>query len=349
MGDGCGMKQNRRLKIIAGALTGCVLGGILFGYDILSGAGRGAYETNAAQISPQEDSAEESEIPAAVSSEPAKKDETVVLTEELQNSVVPDPAALKNSIASPYAVLVRVGDGKILFEKNAGERIYPASMTKIMTVLLAIEESPNLTDHITVTQTIFDRMLNEDASMAGFLPGESVSVEDLLYGALLPSGAECCAALAERLQGTEEAFAEQMNLRAAALGLSGTHFTNTTGLHDPQHYSTARDIAALLCAALKNETFRRIFTTDEYTSSPTNLHPQGLSFESTMFYCLNSAQAGKATILGGKVGFTDQAGLCLASLAVQNGTEYVLVTAGVNNLYRGEIHDAVAVYSSLCG
>lgn len=344
------MKQNRRLKIAAGALTGCVLAGIFFGYDMLSGRGSPgrAYETNAAQVSPQADSVS-AQAESAAASSVQKKDETVLLTEELQNSVVPDPEKLKSSIASPYAVLVRVSDRKILFEKNAWVRIYPASMTKIMTVLLAAEEAPNLTDHITVTQSIFDRMLNEDASMAGFLPGESVSVTDLLYGALLPSGAECCAALAERLQGTEEAFAEQMNLRAADFGLTGTHFTNTTGLHDPEHYSTVRDVAALLCAALENKTFRRIFTTDEYTTSPTNLHPQGISFESTMFYNLNSPQAGRATILGGKVGFTDQAGLCLASLAVQDGTEYVLVTAGVNNLYRGEICDALTVYGSLGG
>lgn len=345
------MAQNRSAKIISGVLAACVLAGVFAGYEALSRSvgSQTAENLAAAQLTEEVESeaGSEPEVSSEASDSSAQKDETIAFTEELQNSVISDPEKLKADISSPYAVLVRVGDRKILFEKDSSERMYPASMTKIMTVLLAIEKLPNLTDHITVTQDIFNRMLNEDASMAGFLGGESVSAEDLLYGALLPSGAECCAALAERLSGTESAFAEEMNLRAAAMGLTDTHFTNTTGLHDPDHYSTVRDIAAILCCALQNETFRRIFTTDEYTTAATNLHPQGISFESTMFYCLNSAQAGRATILGGKVGFTDQAGLCLASLAVQDGEEYVLVTAGVNNLYRGEIHDALVVYGSL--
>lgn len=331
-------------RLAAVVLTAAVLTGILFGYDALSQNRSGhTVQANAQMYKP---------VPVSLSSSlrssaPVKQDETVVLMEQLQNDVIRNPEELKGSLASPEAVLVRVNDRKVLFEKNAQAAIYPASMTKIMTAILAIERLPDLTEKITLAQPIFDVMNRKDASMAGFLPGESVSVKDLLYGAVLPSGAECCAGLAERLDGTEDAFAAVMNRKAAALGLTGTHFVNSTGLHSPEHYSTVRDIAALLCYALRNETFRTVFTTPSYTTAATKEHPQGVSFRSTMFRCLKSSQAGKAKILGGKVGFTDQAGLCLASLAEQDGTEYVLVTAGVKDLYRGEIHDELLVYGNL--
>lgn len=335
------------IRLVTGILTATVLAGALCGYSVLSRS----YSKNSMQVNAQSNSFAPPVLSSAslkpVSSALEKKDETIVLTEELQNSVIKNPDKLKSSLASPSAILVRVKDRKILFNKDAEGKIYPASMTKIMTAILAIEKLPNLAEKITLTQPIFDRMYRQDASMAGFLPGESVSAEDLLYGAILPSGAECCAALAERLAGTEAEFAVEMNQKAAQIGLSGTHFTNTTGLHDPNHYSTVKDIAALLCYAVQNETFCKIFTTPRYTTAATNKHPKGLSFQSTMFRCLKSAKVGKATILGGKVGFTDEAGLCLASLAEEEGTEYILVTAGVKDLYRGEIHDALETYGIL--
>lgn len=331
-------------------LAAAVLAGMFLGYDFLS-SGRGkARPVNAGEASSSVVSAApaSSKSESRVLSAPVKKaDETVVLTDEPTNRAVRDPEKLKAALASNDAILVRVKDRKILLDKSASKRIYPASMTKIMTAVVAIEQAKNLSEQVTLEQSIFNKMYAEDASMAGFLPDESVSVLDLLYGAILPSGAECCAGLAEHLDGSEESFAGAMNRKAALLGLTGTHFTNTTGLHDAKHYSTVRDLAALLCYGLENPTFRRVFTTPEYTTFATNKHPDGLSFTSTMFHCLESPKAGRATILGGKVGFTDQAGLCLASLAEVDGTEYVLVTADAQNLYRGEIHDALAVYGSL--
>ena len=116
----------------------------------------------------------------------------------------------------------------------------------------------------------------QNASMAGFLPGEKVKVIDLLYGNILPSGGECSIALAEQISGTEQKFAELMNKKAQELGMNNTHFTNATGLHDESHYSTVRDLSILLQYALKNETFHKIFQTkkDVYKrqicSSPQN-------------------------------------------------------------------------------
>jgi D-alanyl-D-alanine carboxypeptidase (penicillin-binding protein 5/6) len=288
------------------------------------------------------ETAEASALP--VQAEPVSSQ--VVLTKGTE-SAVKNPENLKSKICSPNAILIRADNGTILLDKNASQRIYPASMTKIMTALLAIEEAPDLERKVTLKKSIIDDLVNQDASMAGFTGGEQVSIHDLLYGVILPSGAECCISVAEKLEGIESNFVRSMNMRAAQLGLAGTHFRNTTGLHDPDHYSTVKDIAALLSFAIKNPTFREIFTTMKYTTSPTNINADGVSFSSTMWRSLDSTQAGKAKILGGKVGFTDEAGLCLASMASYEGHEYILVTAGVKNVYRGHVQDAVTVYSSL--
>lgn len=164
-------------------------------------------------------------------------------------------------LISPEAVLMDADSGEVLAAKNADASIYPASMTKVMTALLVLEANPDLDTPVTLPGEIFPALQTEKASMAGFRPGETATVRDLLYGALLPSGAECCEALAREVSGSEEAFVASMNQKAAALGMASTHFCNPTGLHDPEHVSTARDMAVLLRAAMQNEMFRRIFAT----------------------------------------------------------------------------------------
>ena len=135
-------------------------------------------------------------------------------------------------IYSEAAIVKDVQNNKVLASKNAEERIYPASMTKILTLLIAVEELSDLEEKV---QIPVDEVLAEyerGASMAGFQPGEKVSVKDLLYGLMLPSGAECCTALACRISGSEEAFAEKMNERAKELGMLNSHFVNASGLHE---------------------------------------------------------------------------------------------------------------------
>jgi hypothetical protein len=152
-------------------------------------------------------------------------------------------------LVSPYAILVDADSGEAVAEKEADVSIYPASMTKVMTALLALEANPDLEQPVTLPEDIFPELRAEGASMAGFQPGETATVRDLLYGALLPSGAECCEALAREVSGSEEAFVELMNQKAAELGMRSTHFCNPTGLHDPEHVSTVRDMAAAGCDA----------------------------------------------------------------------------------------------------
>lgn len=176
-------------------------------------------------------------------------------------------------------------------------------------------------------------------------------MRDLLYGAMLPSGAECCEALAQLVSGSEENFAALMNQKAAELGMKNTHFTNATGLTDTEHYSSAADMAKLLQAALHNTTFRTIFTTEHYTTTATAQHPEGVSLTSTLLGKLDGTELPTGTrIEGGKTGYTAAAGLCLASLATVNGKEYILVTLaapGDHGTEQYNIRDAVHVYRKL--
>ncbi len=259
------------------------------------------------------------------------------------------PAVDLSGLSSREAILLRRG-GVVLGEENADESIYPASLTKMMTVLLAAENFDDLDASVTLDEELFSPLWAANASLAGFEPGEVVTVRDLLYGAMLPSGAECCAAIAQALDGSEVAFADRMNRRARELGMENTHFVNATGLQDSDHRSTVRDLALLLDAALDNPTFREVFTAPRYSTSPTNLHPDGITVYSSALSLFQDADLGRMTLLGGKTGFTDEAGLCLATLAEADGAEYILVTAGApgqSHTDTAHARDAAAVYQRL--
>lgn len=255
-----------------------------------------------------------------------------------------------NHLHSPYAVLVELDSGKVLAEHNSEDKIYPASLTKIMTAVLAIENTDDLNQTVTLPYDIFEPLYAENASMAGFQPGEEATLKELLYGILLPSGAECCIAFADRVAGSEEAFVEKMNEKAAEIGMSNTHFCNVTGLHNSDHYSTVEDISVLLQYALQYEDFRQAFSSSRYSTHPTSQHPDGFTFYSTMFMYMDSTEVVGGEIIGGKTGYTEEAGLCLASLANVNGRDYILVTAKANGTHQTEqfhILDAIDVYSQI--
>ena len=253
-------------------------------------------------------------------------------------------------IYSEAAIVKDVKNNKVLAAKNGEERIYPASMTKIMTALIAVEEIEDLNKKIKIP---VDEVLAEyerGASMAGFRPGEEVSAKDLLYGLMLPSGAECCTALACEISGTEAAFAEKMNEKAKELGMLNSHFVNASGLHEEDHYTTVTDMMMLLEQAIKNEIFYEVFTTRSYTTAPTMDNPDGITFESTMYDKKSTLEVTDGEILGGKTGYTNAAGLCLASLANVEGQEYILVTAGAKGNHNTEpfhVLDAENIYSQI--
>jgi D-alanyl-D-alanine carboxypeptidase (penicillin-binding protein 5/6) len=271
-------------------------------------------------------------------------------SEQQQNIQISDRGIDVENLYSPYAILIDLKNDKILAQHNSRDRIYPASLTKIMTAILAIENTDDLDEMIKLPTYIFEKLYEENASMAGFKPGEEVSLKDLLYGILLPSGAESCITFANRISGSEEEFVELMNQKAEELGMNNTHFYNSTGLHEENHYSTVEDISILLRYALKNENFREVFTSSRYSTQPSKQHLEGLTFQSTMSKYMDSTEVPGGEILGGKTGYTKKAGLCLASLVNVKGKEYILVTAkanGTHNTDQFHILDAINVYSQI--
>ena len=276
---------------------------------------------------------------------------TVQPTPTAEPTPTPIPQLSAEGVRSPYAYLIRLQDQAVFFDQASEEKIYPASMTKVMTALLAIESYDDLSETVTVPEEIFAELQEQNSSVAGFSPGEKVTVRDLIYGVLLPSGGDASLTLAQSISGSEEAFVQKMNEKAAALGMVNTHFTNACGLHAAEHYSTCRDIAVLLTYALKNDTFREVFTASRYSVQPTHAQPEGFPFRSSLFANTDGAFSG-GKILGGKTGYTSDAGLCLASLAEKDGVEYILVTAGAQGDHHTDpyhIEDALLLYGRLPG
>ncbi|MCD7716240.1 MAG: D-alanyl-D-alanine carboxypeptidase [Lachnospiraceae bacterium] len=261
----------------------------------------------------------------------------------------PDVSVDLDSLYSPYAVLIDKNTGAILGAKSNDELIYPASMTKILSVWIAIENIKNLDDSVTMDTEFYDALYAEGASQAGFEPGETTVIRELLYGALLPSGAECCMQLAIEAAGSEEALVELMNQKVEALGLTQSHFTNCTGLHDDDQYTTVYEMALILQAALENSTFRTVFTTHYHVMSATDVHPDGFTVWSTFFKNVADEIVTGGEIIGAKTGYTEEAGLCLATLAEVGGREYILVTAGWSSEDVGSYHikDAFSGYDLL--
>ena len=258
---------------------------------------------------------------------------------------------LNVNIKSTNAILMDMENEEILFDKNGFTRIYPASMTKIMTAVVAIERIADLNEKIMLREAIFQPIHAANAVTAGFLPGESVRAIDLLFGLLLPSGAECAVSLAEYAAGSEKSFIESMNDKAREIGMEGSNFTNATGLHDKNHYSTAKDIAVLLRYALQDETFYEIITSSRHSTPSTNKHDGGITYYSTLFSGISgTAEFDGGLILGGKTGYTSEAGQCLASFAIKDDAKYILVTAGAagdNQTQIPHIEDAFTIYAAI--
>ncbi|MCD7885374.1 MAG: D-alanyl-D-alanine carboxypeptidase [Lachnospiraceae bacterium] len=261
----------------------------------------------------------------------------------------PDVTVDLDSLYSPYAALIDESTGTVLGSKRSDEVIYPASMTKILSVWTAIENISNLDAEVTMSEDFYNELYAQNASQAGFEPGETTVIRDLLYGALLPSGAECCMQLAIEAAGSEDGLVELMNQKIEELGLEQSHFTNCTGLHDDDQYTTTYEMALILRAALENDTFREVFTTHYYVMSATDVHPDGFTVWSTFFKNVADEIVTGGEILGAKTGYTQEAGLCLATMAQVGDREYILVTAGWSSEDIGSYHilDAFSGYNLL--
>lgn len=248
--------------------------------------------------------------------------------------------AVDFNIHSKNAILYNLDENIILYEKSAYEKISIASMTKIMTAIVAMEHIRDLDEKITLTNEDFYGLEEANASVAGFEVGQHVTYRDLLYGLLLPSGADAAQALTRMVAGGRVNFINLMNEKAMDLGLKNTHFVNETGLDEEEHYSTVEEVAIIFQYALRNEELKKIMTSSSYKMSDNS------------FVVYNSIDKNKRRygiemdyLEGGKTGTTYDAGLCLASIATWNNVHYMLVTArapykeGPKNLY-----DAKTIY-----
>ena len=250
-------------------------------------------------------------------------------------------------LASTNAILFDPESGEILFGKAADEITYPASLTKIMTALVAIENIGDLDLPYTFEYADYEGLYEQNASMAGFAMNETVPIRDILYATLLPSGAEAATALARAAAGTIDDFVALMNKRAVELGMENTHFVNVTGLHDDDHYTTVSDLALLLSEASKNPAFMEAYSALYHTTTQTEQHPNGLKLTSTLVSRLKQLDREREPIIGNKTGYTLEAQMCLSSIAEQNGVRRSVITIGAegnNRSHPTHLEDAYLLY-----
>ncbi len=312
-------------------------------------------EPETPEAEPEADTLPESETePALDAHEEPESEETPAPEESSEKTYAPaevteNTKTLDLELYSENALLIDLESNTVLVQKNADARIYPASMTKVMTVLVAAEHIENWDETFTMTQSIIDPLFLADASMAGFVHGEEVSMTELLYGAVLPSGAEATQALAIVTAGSEEAFAALMNEKAQELGLKDTHFVDASGLHDENHYTTLSDMAIIMQAALDNPHCREVLTSVNHTSPATEQNPSGVAMTNRFLYRIRPQQTGSVDIQAAKTGYTAQAMNCCVSYGImENGRAAICVTA---HAWTGDycIADHLALYGTYCG
>lgn len=244
-------------------------------------------------------------------------------------------------------VLYDAETGEVVAYRDENVQIYPASLTKVMTLIVAAENIKNLSDKVEITAEMIDPMIQVDASRAGFAVGETPTLDQVLYGMVLESGADASIAAAVYVAGSEEAFVELMNKKAEEMELKRTHFTNVVGLHAKDHYSTAADMAAILDYAMQDETCRKYLTAVEYKYPPTKQNLEGLTFNSTLFSRMFGNEMPGVIVKGGKTGYTDEAENCVETFADVNGKTYILVIAGDKTNWNA-IYDTLSIYSTYC-
>ncbi len=228
--------------------------------------------------------------------------------------------------------------GTALYHKNIYARMNPASTTKIMTAILALKYG-KLSDPVKVSTEVI--IGEAGSSMAGLAPGDTMTLEQLLYGLMLPSGNDAANAIAVHLAGSVEAFADMMNEEAHRIGATGTHFVNANGLTDPDHYTTAYDLYLMFHEALKYDTFRKIIGTQSYTVQYTdaNGEAQSETWSSTNLYLVGKRDTPQGlTVFGGKTGTTKAAGYCLIlGSRSADGEEYASVVMSAGS--RSDLYD----------
>lgn len=256
-------------------------------------------------------------------------------------------------LSSKHAIVIDLTGKTILAQKSANTVVSPASMTKILTLLVAaehLETAAQLDDTYTIDLSITDYCYVNECSVAGFNRDEAVTVRNLMYGTILPSGAEAALGLANYIAGSHEAFVELMNEKVAELGLSDTaHFTNCVGLYDKRNVCTVYDIAMILRAAMENDLCREVLTTKIYQIPANDEHPDGMTLSNWFLRRIEDYVPDGMRVIGAKTGYVSQAGNCAASIAqTTDGDYYICVTANTTSSKQC-IQDHVQLYTTYMG
>lgn len=222
------------------------------------------------------------------------------------------------NVESKNIILYNMNDNNVIYEENSDEKVSIASLTKIMTAIVAIENC-NLNDKVTITNKDFIDL--DGYAKAGFKVGDKVTYEDLLYALMLPSGADAALALSNNIDN----FIDKMNNKAKELNMTNTSFSNPIGMDNDNNYSTAADLSKLLVYSLKNNTFKTIFSSDDYTTS------NGIKLTKTTKRAAKNYNVDLSNITGSKTGYTGGAGYCLASTASIDGIDYLMITLGAHD------------------
>lgn len=281
----------------------------------------------------------------------AEEDQTTGPAETIPATTTPDTAVgggdsgldAQRALSGPSDLDVD-GEAVLLYEMNSGTMVYaknidgrrePASLTKLMTCLLALEHG-TLTDDVTVSEEALSGM-DPDGSNSGLTAGEVFTLEQLLYCLMVESANDAALVIAEYIAGSQSAFLDMMNAKAEELGCTNTHFANPHGLHDDNHYTTARDLAKIMMAALEYDKFREIYSTTRYEISATEQHAERIMY--TTNYLIGTAYTSDyydSRVIGGKTGFTTPAGRCVMCTAEEGGLLYLCVVLGASNIVTDE-------------
>lgn len=256
---------------------------------------------------------------------------------------------LSDHIASEYGIIVNATTRCVLGGKNYETRIYPASMTKIMTLIVAVESDLDLDAQYKMTYQLINKYYLDNATITGIQAGDTVTMRDLMFGAILLSAADATEAIACVVAGSEEAFVDLMNQKAEEIGCVDTHFTNTSGLFNEQNYSTLGDIALILDYAMSVPLCAEVLSAATYTTAPTAKNPEGYTFDSTMYGRIKHDAIDAMTVAGGKTGYISETKHCLASMAIgDNGEKFIVVTVGGSGRYT-PINDCKSLYNEFYG
>ncbi len=346
-------RRVRQMRIRMGIMGGSLLLFVVLLVIVFSGKGK-------AEDLKQEITVEEEEVPQRLSEIPTA-------TPTPSPTPAPTPASIyshpdmfyegyevytdsstkeiwNQEVISSFGVLIDLDDGHVVAQRNAFERMYPASMTKVLTILVAAEHMEDPEDTFTMTQEITDYVFSNGCSQVGYAVGETMTVRELLFGTIMPSGGDAAMGLAYYTAGSMEAFVEMMNEKVEELGLSDVaHFTNPVGVFNEQNYCTPVAMAMIMKAALENDLCREALAAKKYTTAANEYHPEGLLISNWFLRRIEDKDT-HGEVLGAKTGFVNESRNCAVSYEQSNdGHRYICVTGDAHSAWRA-IYDHVAIY-----